>query len=200
MKKIGLVVIVFLCAVSARAQSYQAGDNLLNVGIGLGSNYISGDNSMIIPPLVASYEFGVHDAISVGPYINFLTQGHTQSHGGYDTPDGYVDEPLDVRHRSTDIRFGARGSYHFGELLGTVDQFDPYATLGLGFHHWRSRGRAQDTPSDYNDNYEYTDNGLNYVEWGISIGARYWFSNLGAWMEIGVLPGIWAQAGLAVKL
>lgn len=190
MKKVGLVIIVFMCAVSVRAQSYQAGDNLLNVGIGLGSNYVTGDNSMIIPPLVASYEFGVHDAISVGPYINFLSHGRTEHWDHINA---------DLRHRSTDIRFGARGSYHFGALLGTTDEFDPYATLGLGFHHWRSTRRVQNEPSNYNGDHEYTESGLNYIEWGISVGARYWFSNLGAWMEIGVLPGIWAQAGLAVK-
>lgn len=112
MKKLlfALVIPVALLFVNgnASAQAYKNGDNLLNLGIGLGGTY-SGTS------FGGSFEHGVTDAISVGVGADFL---HYSFYG-----DSFNFTYIAVR-----------GSYHFAELLNIEgNKFDPYAGLGLGY-------------------------------------------------------------------
>lgn len=161
-------VIVALLAFSAEgvmAQSYQNGDKLLNVGIGLGT-YGGGGLGF-----GGSFEYGVHDAISVGVM------------GGY-SGRNYLGSRWSV------LTIGARGSYHFNELLNLDnDQIDLYAGLGLGYRNfsWDYAG--------YGDSYSYG-SGVTFLG---HIGGKYYFQpNLGVFAELGSGFGT-LQAGISFK-
>lgn len=164
MKKLLTVAILALicCAFTknVQAQAYQKGDKLLNVGIGLSGYGV---------PIGASLEVGVTDAISVGGMIDYTRYGIG---GGYNWNFLYV---------------GARGSYHFGELLNTGEKFDPYAGLAVGY--WSAKYSGSSYLTGYG----------NRVFLGLHAGARYYFKEkLGVFAEVGAGSGF-LRAGLAVK-
>ncbi len=89
---------------SASAQVYQKGDNLLNVGIGLGGGFGT--------PMGISFEHGFTDKISGGAMVT------------YSSTDVSV-------YKYTYIIAGARASYHFD--FG-VEKLDPYLGAMLGYN------------------------------------------------------------------
>ncbi len=68
MKKI-IFTIAIAFGLTASAQTYDEGDNLLNIGIGLGSAFKTGTTSL--PPISASFEHGFTDKISAGGIIAY---------------------------------------------------------------------------------------------------------------------------------
>lgn len=122
MKKVlAIVVMLFALSFQADAQkSFEKGNVLLNPGFGVGSNYGFGRGFGVgrgfAPSVIFSADFGVHDYVSVGPYV-----GATFFSGG------------------TLLDFGARGNFHWWQLLDDKvsadlkqNQLDIYATLFLG--------------------------------------------------------------------
>jgi hypothetical protein len=161
-------VLVALLAFSTQnvlAQSYQQGDKLLNVGIGLGTYGAGGIG------FGGSFEYGIHDAISVGALAGYSGRSYFGS-------------------RWSVLTIGARGSYHFNELLNLDnDMIDLYAGLGLGYR---------------NITWNYNGSGIN-DSWGSGIlflghiGGKYYFKpNMAAFAELGSGFGT-LQAGLAFK-
>ncbi|MDB5241203.1 MAG: hypothetical protein JWP57_1828 [Spirosoma sp.] len=121
----------------------------LNVGVGLASYYGGG------LPLGASFEVDIKDNISVGGSVDYLRYSY-----GYNF-----------------IYFGARGSYHLGELLNVQDsKFDPYVGATLGFRH-----------SGYANTYGYDYGAYNSgLFLGAHIGSRYYFGDkVGGFAEVG---------------
>jgi hypothetical protein len=169
MKKVtSLLVVLALVAFmfqNSFAQSYQQGDKLLNVGIGVGT-YGGGGLGF-----GGSLEFGVHEAISVGVLGGFSGRNYLGS-------------------RWSVLTIGARGSYHFNELLNLDnDMIDLYAGLGLGYRNfnWDYAG--------FGNSYNY---GSGIVFLG-HLGGRYYLKpNLGLFAELGSGFGT-LQAGLAFK-
>jgi hypothetical protein len=97
---------------SSGGYGFEAGDGLLNLGIGL-TNYYS--NRM---PVGLSYEYGFTDDISAGAQFDYMGGGTTYYY--------------------TVTYFGARGSYHFNRLLNlNEEKLDLYAGVGLGYQSWR---------------------------------------------------------------
>ncbi len=162
MKKLLTLAFAFLATAtftSVFAQSYQKGDNLLSAGLGLGA-YTAGGI-----PIGISYERGITDEISVGGSVDYARYGYRS--GGY-------------KWNYTFIYVGARGSYHFGNLLNLGnDKIDPYAGISLGF-----RSASYHDNTGYNGDY-YSPYGSG-VFLGIHIGGRYMFSEkFGAYGEVG---------------
>lgn len=174
MKKIFFTSLLALTAIvcfetGASAQSYQKGDKLLNLGLGLGTYGAGGVG------LGGSFEFGIHDAISVGVI------------GGYSGRSNY----LNSGGRWSVLTIGARGSYHFNELLKLDDdKIDLYAGLGLGYRNisWSYSGFG-----GYNDSWG---SGIMFIG---HIGGKYYFKpNLGVFAELGSGFGT-LQAGVSFK-
>ncbi len=173
MKKLFSITLLAFAAIicfqtSSIAQSYQKGDKLLNLGIGLGTYGAGGLG------LGGSFEFGIHDAISVGVL------------GGYSGRGDYLGSGA----RWSVITVGARGSYHFNELLKlSDDKIDLYAGLGLGYRNisWGYSGTT------YSSNY-----GSGILLLG-HIGGKYYFKpNVAAYAELGSGFGT-LQAGISFK-
>ena len=107
------LVFVFAFAQSSFGQAYQKGDKLVNLGIGLSSYFI---------PIGGSVEVGITDKISVGGLVYFAKWSDFSGNVLY---------------------LGARGSYHFNELLKIDnDKLDIYGGAGLGYQNWSYKGTS----------------------------------------------------------
>ena len=97
MKKRVLYLAGLLCFFSYVASAqFKKGDKLLNLGIGVNSYYSGGI------PFSSSFEVGVTDQISAGVGLDYLTHNYKIGPTNYGFSALYI---------------GARGSYHFNELL-----------------------------------------------------------------------------------
>ncbi len=168
MKKVfSLIFALTLLASSASFAQLKIdkGTKFINAGIGLGGGYYSGGGV----GFVASADFGVAPNITVGATAGYHSYGNAYASYNY---------------HSFDI--GARGSYHFNELLNlSTDKADLYAGLGLSYYSFSYGG--------YIDNY-----GSIYVPF--HIGGRYFFSDkLGAFAELGSAINT-LKVGVTLKL
>jgi len=133
-------------------------ESYLNGGIGLASYWGGGI------PIGVSFETTIAENLSVGGSVDYSRYG--RNYGGYKWSYNF-------------IYAGARGSYHFGELLETGSKFDPYAGLSLGFRMATYKDNSGYT-SDYYSPYN---NGL-YL--GLHVGGRYYFTEkVGGFAEVG---------------
>ncbi len=162
MKKLLLMLLVTTIIGVTSSSSYaqfEKGDNLLNVGLGLGGTYGGGGVG-----IGASYEKGITDFISVGAQIDFITWSY-----GYSS----------YKYKYTFIPIGVRGSYHFGKHFLKMDNLDLYGGPSLGY-----RISKYKDPSGFSGFY---DNAYgNSVFFGVFAGARYYFKpTMSAFAEVG---------------
>lgn len=180
MKKI-LVLFVVACfsltQLFAQEPTFNKGDKVLNLGLGLGTSLYSGVGySGVIPPLSGSVEVGVVDniiekgVIGVGGYLGFAS---------YKWSDYY---------KYTNIIIGPRGTFHYPFL----DKLDTYAGLMIGYNirssSWIGTGM------------EITDrHSSGGIVSSFFLGGRYYFSeSFGAMLELGY--GVsYLNLGVALK-
>jgi len=177
MKKLTLLTLfvwmMALAMMPAKAQTIDKGTKFLNAGLGIGSFAYRG------LPLGASFEVGIKENISVGGFADYATYGY--NYGGY-------------KWRYTFLFFGARGSYHLGEILNLNEKkFDPYAGLSLGVRTAHYKDNA-----GYNDGYTSPYGSGLFL--GVHVGGRYMFSEkIGGFAEVGY--GVAAlRLGATIKL
>ena len=167
------VVFLFCAAFSTgvNAQNmFSKGDNILNLGVGIGSSFGGSGYSSAIPPLSISYERGIID--------NLFDEKSSLGIGGYL---GYTSDKYSVYTRSIAI-IGARGVLHYQ----LVDKLDTYGGIMLGYtnYSWSSDWASPD---------------YNPLLWSLFIGGRYYFKdNIAAFAELGY--GIaYLQLGVSFK-
>jgi hypothetical protein len=173
MKKCVLSFLFFILTItglSAQNGGYKKGDKLLNLGIGVNSYYDGGI------PFGASFEAGITDAISVGGNFDYLSSKYSTS-----------------SFRFTAIYFGARGSYHFNELLNIKNEkADLYGGVTLGYRSF-----------NWKDTYNGASLGNSFgsgVFAGGYIGGKYFFgSSIGAFAELGAIGSTNGRVGIALK-
>lgn len=158
MKKIHFSLLLVL-GLLAGTQSYaqfavDKGTKLLNLGIGVGNYGGIGFGGGGVA-FGGSFELGVIPNLSVGPIASFRS---FSGFGSY-------------------YSIGARGSYHFNELLNlATDKADLYAGLGLVYSGF-----------SYKDNIVSSAYNYGGVDLGLHLGGRYFFAeNIGAFAEVGV--------------
>lgn len=179
MKKTKLLIAALFIVSSLISASVYAQDNsvkgkkFLNAGVGLGTFGLSGTGGL---PITASFEQGVTDEISAGVF------------------GGMVRTNFSSFYKYRYYIIGARGSYHFNELLKVANpKLDVYGGASLFY-----RG--------YSLKYEYHDDENNKVKTsGGTIGlalyaaARYLFTEkVGGYAELGygISP---LQLGVSLK-
>ena len=161
-KKVFLAALALIGSVSlANAQEvFHKGTTAINAGIGLGSYY----NSLSIPPLSVSLDYGVADnlingnngSISVGGYV-----GYTASSANYGVS----------KYRSSYAILGARGAFHYQ----FAPKLDTYAGLMVSYDIVSSN-------YDAFSNYIKT----SHIDWSLFLGARYFFTEkIGGFAELG---------------
>jgi len=148
---------------------FEAGNHLLNLGIGVGSRYtygmkVIGGTASVSPAVSLSYERGL---LAVGPGVLGAGifagyQGATYSFNG------------GGKWKYTDVIMTLRGAFHYPVLL----ELDAYGGVGVGVRH---------AAVSYEGSVSAPGNGNNTeVAYGLFVGARYFlFQNLGAFAELG---------------
>ncbi len=177
------LALVFLFTSSLKAQEFEEGDKVLNLGIGFGSSFYTGTfYNASIPPVSASFEVGVKDgildegSIGVGGYLGFSK---------------YKWEYLNnYGYNYTNFIIGARGVFHYP----FIDKLDTYTGVLLGFRVVSSNSFGD--PTGGFNNYTASSSGI-VGSW--YVGGRYYFSeSLAAMLELGY--GIsYINLGIALK-
>ena len=130
---------------------------MLNAGVGFSGYGI---------PIYASIDFPVSDNITVGGSVSFQT--NTENFGFNDT-----------RWKHTIFGIGARGDYHFNELLDVPDEWDLYAGVSLEYYSWETKLKGGGEAI-------YRGSGSGGLGFSGRVGCRYFFNEkLGANLEFG---------------
>ena len=162
-KKVFLAALALIGSVSlANAQEvFHKGTTAINAGIGLGSYY----NSLSIPPLSVSLDYGVTDnmingnngSISVGGFVGYAASSYS----------GWIADKVNVSYAI----LGARGAFHYQ----FAPKLDTYAGLMVSYDIVSSN-------YDAFANYIKT----SHVDWSIFLGGRYFFTEkIGAFAALG---------------
>lgn len=175
MKKILLslfAILLMLNPNSADAQSFEKGNVLLNPAIGYGNRIIGSD--FFRPNISFSVDIGVHDYVSVGPYMAAAFGG-----SGFNA-----------------FGVGARGNFHWWQLLDDKvekdlkqDQFEMYFTLWLGATITQFDNEGKSNKGGFDG--------------GTSLGLRWYpnannrFALFGEW---GRGPISWGTIGATIKV
>ena len=171
-----IILLASLAAISnifAQNGGFAKGQKLLNLGIGVNSFYSRGI------PLGASFEVGITDEISVGGNVDYLSTKYNFGDGSFS--------------KFTALYVGARGSYHFNELLNIENEkIDLFAGGTLGFRVLTYR--------DEFSSFSYTGLFGNGLFLGAFIGGRYYFNKkVGAFLELGAIGSTNARLGVSFK-
>ncbi|MEE4287389.1 MAG: hypothetical protein V2I31_14650 [Mariniphaga sp.] len=175
-------ILVFFLALSVKAQNttFNEGDKVLNLGLGLGSTLYTGSfYSTSVPPVSGSFEVGIKDelfdensSLGVGGYLGYSSSNYS----GWGSNYGF-----------SNFIIGGRGSLHYQ----FIDKLDTYGGLMLGFRvvSWKSSS----------GNFDYGSVAGSGIATAFYVGGRYYFTdNLAGMVELGY--GIaYLNIGLALK-
>ncbi|MBB6239773.1 MULTISPECIES: outer membrane beta-barrel protein [unclassified Pedobacter] len=180
-KHLQLTALFILVALTGMAQSksgsFSKGDNLFNIGVGIGSPFFGSGYTSSLPvnPSI-SYERGVSDAISVGGQLSYASSKYEGFNNSYS-------------FKQNAIYIGARGSYHFNELLNVDPKFDLYGGASLGY--------VTVSVSDNQGSYEGTASGMGF---GLYAGGKYYLkSSTALYAELGYQSLSFLNVGIAFK-
>ena len=170
MKKVIIAVAFMLGFSVANAQTFEKGSSVIQVGAAIGSDFGL--------PLSASYEYGVTDKISVGPFVGYASKSFP---GGAFLGD----------YKFTYTLFGARGNYHFYN----EGKIDAYGGVVVGYNS-ATISYSNGTPAFPG----YVAPTAGGTVFGGQVGARYYLTDsIGAFAELGYGIGYFT-VGLAYKL
>jgi hypothetical protein len=181
MKRILLISLLLVIAVSLSFSqiAYKKGDQVVNLGFGLGGLASAYGSSGIA--ITGGYEYGVNENISVGGVLGFSSS----------TEDWYSGQ-----YKYTYILIGARGSYHYD--LFHNPNIDTYGGLLVGYNIVSSSWTWANGYSSAN--WITPSNSSSYLEFGLFVGGRYYFDpHWAVQAELGYGLGI-LNIGIAYKL
>jgi hypothetical protein len=173
---ISLALILLITQLTAQKSTFNKGDKVLNLGLGLGATYYGGYYTSRMPSLTGSFEVCVVDglienkgSIGVGGYVGFSSAKY----------ENY--------YKTTNFVFGARGSFHYP----LVEKLDTYTGLLLGYNIFSYNYYDSSTPP-----YTGSTSGLASAWY---IGARYYFNEkFSAMAELGYGVSV-LTLGLGIK-
>lgn len=161
---------------------FQNGDQVMNVGLGIGNTlYSKGFYQSKFPSVSAFYEFCVKDQL--------FDQNSTLGVGGYLGFTGAKTGNLDYGRRYTSIIIGPRAAVHYQFL----ENLDTYGGLMLGYNIVSAKWTGDE---EWGSNTA-SDSGFT---WSLFIGGRYYFKeNMAGLVELGY--GIsYITVGVALRL
>ena len=190
------VMLLIGVAFGIKAQSFKKGQKDINLGIGLGNTFISSGTESTIPPISASLEFGITDAISLGGYLSYSKASWTYGpYSSYYNGDYYT--YTDKNSWSFYI-IGVRGAYHFAEFVKN-DKVDLYAGIMLGDNIAKNTYTTTDPHRDpyYTHVSTQSYGGIIFSAFG---GCRYRFNDrFGVFGELGFGVAV-LNLGLNIKI
>lgn len=177
-----ILMVVIICSVGSAQTTnavFSKDDNLLNIGIGLGSPFFGAGYSSSFPvnPTIA-YERGITDAISVGGTLSYASSKYN-----YDL----MGSAYNFKENAFFI--GARGSYHFNQLVNLGENIDWYGGASLGY-----------VIVSVSDNQGYSGSAGSSAGLGIFGGIKYYFQpGIGVYGELGYQSLAVLNIGVAFK-
>ncbi len=160
--------------------AYSKGDNLLNVGIGIGSPFFGSGYSSSLPvnPSI-SFEKGITEEISVGGQVAYASSKYN------------VDLPgANYSFKQNATYIGARGSYHLNEVLKLDPKFDVYGGASLGY-----------VIASVSNNQGFNGTTGSGLGFGLFAGGKYYFaSKTSLFAELGYQSLAVVNVGIAFKL
>ena len=181
MKRILLISVLLVIAVSLSfsQMAYKKGDQVVNLGIGLGGLASAYGSSGIA--ITGGYEYGVNENISLGGVLGYSSSSEDFGYG--------------YGWNYTYILIGARGAYHYD--LFHNPNIDTYGGILLGYNIVSSK--ATGTLVNYYG-FGSASASSSYLEYGIFVGGRYYFDpHWAVQAELGYGLGI-LNIGVAYKL
>lgn len=163
MKKIiSLTTLLLLLAFCVNAQQLSKGNSMINLGLGIESEYVTGSETKItFPQSEGSYEIMINDNISIGAFIGYFATE-------------YDDYGILVNNADDDLTYldlnylfgGVLGNYHFVN----TDKFNAYAGGKLGYSK---------LSASFDVIYQNAGFGINDSEmiYDAHIGGRYFLSD-----------------------
>lgn len=172
------MLLVIAVGLSFSQMAYNKGDQVINLGIGLGG--FAGAYGSSGVAITGGYEYGVTENISLGGVVGYSSTSET-IYGDY----GW---------KYTYILIGARGAYHLD--LFHSPKIDTYGGILLGYNIVSSS--ATGTIPYYG--YYGASASASYLEFGLFVGGRYYFDpHWAVQAELGYGLGI-LNIGIAYKL
>jgi hypothetical protein len=179
-----LVLALTVPPAAMNAQVFDEGDIVLSFGLGLGSTYypLGSAYKTTIPPIFVAGDYCLRadlgpGNLGVGGYLGF---------SGYKWDESFTDYWI----KYNTFIIGARGTYHFTDL---VDKLDLYGGLLLGAEVVSHRDNFEGI--DYYDNYN-----SSGVAYSLFAGARYFLSdNFAVMGELGYGIAV-LSIGVSLKL
>jgi len=181
-------------AYGQQAPAFKKGDNVINLGVGIGSTLGGSGYETSIPPISLSYELGFIDglmdnkaSIGLGAY-----GAYTANKWETEFPSFTGGAPVKYGYEYTYIIVGARGTFHY--LF--ANKLDSYAGLMLGYNIVGSEFYCDDDSIKNLITTSATASGIGFAGF---VGARYYFTeSLAALAEVGY--GVaYLNLGLAFK-
>jgi len=164
MKKVVFILALAVTAMGAKAQVFEKGTNMVNLGVGFGTAL--GGLGTARPAISASYEHGLWDI--GGPGVISL--------GGYIGNTGYKYKHLGGNYKWNYTIVGARAAYHYNGF-SNAEKFDLYGGLMLSYN---IVSYSESGGPGLSNNYG---SGLGLTGF---LGGRYLFTdNIGAFAELG---------------
>ena len=189
---IGTLLLAASFPVVSHAQSFQEGDNVLGVGVGLLGGYsvgFTGSGVTQSPAINLHFDHGMGDlgpgTWGLGGYVRYKTVGYKSN---------YIYYNYDYHY--TYLVLGVRGTWHYNDWHNN-DKLDTYGGLMLAYRSVTYKDNTDYGQYGYLNTYTYSGSGVGFSGF---LGARYYFSDkVGGYAELGY--GLTTlQIGLAVKL
>lgn len=151
----------------AQEPAFVKGSKVINLGLGIGSNFYTGTYyHTMVPPVSASFEVGVKDQI--------LEKGVIGA-GGYLAASMYKYEFSGKGWKTSNFIIGARGNFHYP----LVNKLDTYSGFMLGYGILGVTYFGGYSQNDYTGS-------SSGIQWALFAGARYYFKkNIAAMAELG---------------
>lgn len=171
---------IFLLFATTLQAQHAEGD--LNINVGFGLVPVFGTGGFDFPPVNVSGEYGITDEISAGAFLSYAQSS-----------EDFIFITTDGKWKYTYVIIGARGSYHFHELIEDLpENIDLYAGVMGGFYtssvKWSGTG-VVDSRSNSTS-----------ILVNVHAGGRYRFTeNIGVYLEVGYGFAV-INAGLNILL
>jgi hypothetical protein len=178
-----LLLAMFLPLAPLQAQVFDKGDIVVSAGLGLGSNYYAfgAGYSTTIPLIFASGDYCLREDLGPGNLGVGAIMGYTSYKDTYLSTDYYW--------KVSTFMIGARGTYHFTDL---VDKLDLYGGITLG-------GKIVKVKTSNSELDAYSSHAASGVLGEVFAGARYYFvDSFSAMAELGYGMA-WFKLGVSLK-
>lgn len=171
------MLLVTVLIVPGSSAQEKKGETVITGGLGLGYPGVYGSSGM--PPIFISVDHAVVPKISIGGIVSYSTSSYSFTHDKWSY---------------SYIFIGARGAYHWGEVLKDVKNIDLYAGATLGYHIVSAKFSGTDERL-----HPYSAGG-SFFGGGFYVGGRYYFSpKWAATAELGYDIGF-LKIGISYKL